>query len=118
MHHARGSWLGVIVCAAVVLLLPVQLWASEGGGGLINLDKSLLVQMVNFVILLLILQRLLYRPLLGKMEERTQAIQRSLEEAQYARAAAARQPADTATRLGSAHAAAGRTRHQARNEAG
>jgi F-type H+-transporting ATPase subunit b len=118
MHHARGSWLGVIVCATVVLLLPVQLWASEGGGGLINLDKSLLVQVVNFVILLLILQRLLYRPLLGKMEERTQAIQRSLQEAQSARAEAARQQEENAARLRQAHAEAASIRDQALKEAG
>lgn len=117
MHHARGSWLGAIVCAAVVLLLPAQLWAAEGGGGLINLDKSLLVQMVNFVILLLILQRLLYRPLLGKMEERTQAIQRSLEEAQSARAEAARQQEENAARLRQAHAEAASIRDQALKEA-
>jgi F-type H+-transporting ATPase subunit b len=118
MHHARGSWLGGMVCAAVVLLLPAQLWAAEGGGGLINLDKSLLVQMVNFVILLLILQRLLYRPLLGKMEERTQAIQRSLEEAQSARAEAARQQEENAARLRQAHAEAASIRDQALKEAG
>lgn len=118
MHHARSAWLGGIVCAAVVLLLPVQLWAAEGGGGLINLDKSLLVQMVNFVILLLILQRLLYRPLLGKMQERTQAIQHSLEEAQSARAEAARQQEENAARLRQAHAEAASIRDQALKEAG
>ncbi len=118
MHQARGSWLGGIVCAAAVLLLPAQLWAAEGGGGLINLDKSLLVQMVNFVILLLILQRLLYRPLLGKMEERTHAIQRSLEEAQAARAEAARQQEENAGRLRQAHAEAASIRDQALKEAG
>jgi F-type H+-transporting ATPase subunit b len=118
MHHASGLWLGGIVCAAVVLLLPAQLWAAEGGGGLINLDKSLLVQVVNFVILLLILQRLLYRPLLGKMEERTQAIQRSLEEAQSARAEAARQQEENTARLRQAHAEAASIRDQALKEAG
>ena len=118
MHHARGSWLDAIVCAALVALLPGQLWAAEGGGGLINLDKSLLVQMVNFLILLLILWRLLYRPLLAKMQERTLAIQRSLEEAQAARAEAARQQEENAERLRQAYAEAAGIREQALKEAG
>jgi F-type H+-transporting ATPase subunit b len=118
MYHARGSWLGAIVCAALVALLPGQLWAAEEGGGLISLDKSLLVQMVNFLILLLILWRLLYRPLLAKMQERTLAIQRSLEEAQAARAEAARQQEENAERLRQAYAEAASIREQALKEAG
>src|SRR5437667_301843 len=73
---------------SVMLFAPALVWAaSEGGhegGGLISLDKSLIVQGINFVILLFILQRLLYRPFLAKMAERTQAIQKSLDEAQAA----------------------------------
>jgi F-type H+-transporting ATPase subunit b len=117
MYDARGSWLGAAVCAALVALLPGQLWAAEGGGGLINLDKSLLVQLVNFLILLLILWRLLYRPLLAKMQERTLAIQRSLEEAQAARAEAARQQEENAERLRQAYAEAASIREQALKEA-
>src|SRR5882762_3940750 len=79
-----------IVCVVALLLAGWALqgtgaaWAAEGGheGGLINLDKSLIVQVVNFLILLLILQRLLYKPLLAKLQERTAAIQKALEEAQ------------------------------------
>jgi F-type H+-transporting ATPase subunit b len=92
--------------------------ASEHGGGLISLDKSLIVQAVNFVILLLILQRLLYKPFLAKMEERTGAIKRSLEEAQAARAEAAHQAEENATRLRQAHAEAAAIREQALKEAG
>jgi hypothetical protein len=39
---------------------------------------------VNFLVLLFILWKLLYKPLVAKMEERTQAIKKSLEEAQAA----------------------------------
>jgi len=64
---------------ALALVGPAAVWAaSEGGhegGGLISLDKSLIVQMINFLILLFILQRLLYKPFLTKMGERTAAIQ-------------------------------------------
>src|SRR5881628_2417037 len=78
------------VVVLVVLFVPTLVWAApEAGheGGLISLDKSLIVQGINFLILLLILQRLLYRPFLAKMAERTQAIQKSLDEAQAEAAA-------------------------------
>ena len=121
LHDLKG--IVVLVCLAVALALvgPAAVWAaSEGGhesGGLISLDKSLIVQGINFVILLLILQRLLYRPFLAKMAERTQAIQKSLDEAQAARAEATRQQEETETRLRAAHAEAAAIRAQALKEA-
>ena len=107
------------VCALASCLVPAVAWASGGeGGGLISLDKSLIVQGINFLILLLILQRLLYRPFLAKMAERTQAIQKSLDEAQAARAEATRQQEENETRLRAAHAEAAAIRAQALKEAG
>jgi F-type H+-transporting ATPase subunit b len=91
--------------------------AEESGGGLINLDKSLIIQIINFLVLLGILYRLLYRPLLAKMEERTAAIKRSLDEAQKARAEAARQQEENAARLRQAHQEAAVIREQALKEA-
>jgi len=110
----------VLLVLFLVLLAPVAAWAaSEGGheGGLISLDKSLIVQGFNFLILLFILQRLLYKPFLAKMEERTQAIQKSLDAAQAARAEAARQHEENETRLRAAHAEAAAIRAQALKEA-
>ena len=106
---------------SVMLFAPALVWAaSEGGhegGGLISLDKSLIVQGINFVILLFILQRLLYRPFLAKMAERTQAIQKSLDEAHAARAQATRQQEENEARLRAAHAEAAAIRAQALKEA-
>jgi F-type H+-transporting ATPase subunit b len=113
----------VFVCLVVGLALvgPAAVWAaSEGGhesGGLISLDKSLIVQAINFLILLFILQRLLYKPFLAKMAERTAAIQKSLDEAQAARAEATRQQEENETRLRAAHAEAAAIRAQAMKEA-
>jgi F-type H+-transporting ATPase subunit b len=121
LHDLKG--IVVLVCLAVALVLigPAAVWAaSEGGhesGGLISLDKSLIVQAINFLILLFILKRLLYKPFLAKMEERTQAIQKSLDEAQAARAQAARQQEENETRLRAAHAEAAAIRAQAMKEA-
>jgi F-type H+-transporting ATPase subunit b len=122
----RGSdWRGWLACTFVSLLLvlpAVALAASGGeehggGGGLISVDKSLIVQVVNFLILLFILQRLLYKPLLAKMEERTSTIQKALDEAKAARAEAARQQEENEARLRAAYAEAAAVREQALKEA-
>jgi F-type H+-transporting ATPase subunit b len=122
--HLRGSdWRGRLLCAVIALLLglPAAVLAAESGGdhggGLINVDKSLIIQFVNFFILLFILQRLLYKPFLAKMAERTAAIKSSLEEAQAVRAEAARQQEENEARLRTAHAEAAAIREQALREA-
>ena len=117
------DWIATVarlVIIILVLLAPGLAWAaSEAGheGGLISLDKSLIVQGINFLILLFILQRLLYRPFLAKMEERTQAIQKALDEAQAARAEAARQQEENEARLRAAYAEAAAIRAQALKDA-
>ena len=119
MDHGR-RWIVVLVCAAVLVGAPGLLWAADehGGGGLINIDKSLIIQAINFVILLIVLHRFLYKPLLAKMEERSGAIKKSLDEAQAARAEAARQQEENAGRLRAAYAEAAAIREQALKEAG
>jgi F-type H+-transporting ATPase subunit b len=118
MLQRRRVWLGSAVCALSLLLAPGLALAAEGGGGLISVDWSLLVQMVNFLFLLAILYRFLYKPLLAKMEERTAAIKRSLEAAEAARAEAARQQEENAARLRAAYAEAQAIRTAALKEAG
>jgi F-type H+-transporting ATPase subunit b len=110
-----------ILAIAVLLLgaLPGAVLANEGGGegGFINLDKTLIIQAVNFGLLLLVLWRFLYRPLLAKMEERTQAIKKSLEEAQAARAEAQREREEHAAKIQAAYAEAQAIRAAALKEA-
>ena len=125
MHQRRRNRLGTVLCALVVtLVVPIAALAAEGGGeghgggGMISVDASLFVQLVNFLILLAILSRLLYKPLLAKMEERSAAIKRSLDEAQAARAEAARQQEENAERLRAAYAEAQSIRAAALKEAG
>jgi F-type H+-transporting ATPase subunit b len=114
--HRRACGL---VCALASSFVPAVAWAAGGGegGGLISLDKSLIVQGINFLILLFLLHRLLYRPLLAKMEERTKAIQKSLEEAQQVRAEAQRASDENTARLRAAHGEAAAIREQALKEA-
>lgn len=96
-------------------LLPT--WAFAAEAGFINLDRSLLVQAVNFALLVFILWRLLYRPFVAKMEERTRAIRASLEEAQAARAEAQRQLEEYRAKLEAVHAEAQAIREAALREA-
>src|SRR5262252_304598 len=106
------------IACVLVGLLPALAFASEGGeSGLISLDKSLIIQAVNFIILLILLTRLLYKPLMAKMDERTKAIQRSLDEAQEARAQAQKERDEFAAKIQAANAEAQRIRAEALKEA-
>jgi F-type H+-transporting ATPase subunit b len=98
-----------------MFLLPGTAFAAEGG--LINLDKSLVVQGINFLLLLFILWRFLYRPFIAKMEERTQTIRKALEDAESARAEAQRRAAEHERKLEAAHAEAQAIREAALRQA-
>ncbi len=100
----------------VIGLTPGVAAASEGG--FVNLNWSLLVQAVNFSLLLVILWRFLYRPFLAKLEERSQAIRKSLAEAQAAQAEAERQREEHKKQLQAAYAEAQSIREAALKEAG
>ena len=119
MHQGRRDWIAAGVCAVLLVLTPALVGAAEEphGGGLISLDRSLIIQAINFAILLFLLHRLLYKPLLAKMEERSGAIKKSLDEAQAARTEATRQQEENAGRLKTAYAEAAAIREQALKEA-
>jgi F-type H+-transporting ATPase subunit b len=110
----------VAIACALAGLLPSAAFAAgggEGGGGLVSLDKSLIIQAFNFLVLLVLLTKLLYRPLLAKMDERTQAIQKSLDEAQAARAQAQKERDEFAAKIQAAHAEAQGIRAEALKDA-
>jgi F-type H+-transporting ATPase subunit b len=121
-ERVRG-WCGRIAFVVAILvswpaLALAEEAAHEGGGGLISIDRSLVIQAINFLLLMLVLWRLLYRPFVAKMNERTAAIKKSLEEAQLARAEAQRQQEENAARLREAYAEAQAIREAALKEAG
>jgi F-type H+-transporting ATPase subunit b len=120
-ERVRG-WCGRIAFVVAILvswpaLALAEEAAHEGGGGLISIDRSLVIQAINFLLLMLVLWRLLYRPFVAKMNERTTAIKKSLEEAQLARAEAQRQQEENAARLREAYAEAQAIREAALKEA-
>lgn len=105
----------VALFVASALLSPTTGFAAEGG--MVNLDKSLAIQVINFLLLLVLLYKFLYRPFLAKLGERSAAIKKSLEEAQAARAEAQRQQEEHRARLQAAHAEALAIREAALREA-
>src|SRR3989338_3190147 len=109
------------VLGGIALLLGLvpglALASSGGGGGFINLDRSLLIQIVNFGLLLFFLWKFLYRPFLAKLDERSQAIKKSLLAAQAAQAEAERQREEHRKQLQAAYAEAQSIRDAALKEA-
>jgi F-type H+-transporting ATPase subunit b len=111
--------LGALILGSSVLGLPGMARAAEGGGGsLIEVNWTLGVQLISFLLLLGVLYRLTYRPLVGALEGRSAAIQRQLAEAQAAREEAQRQLATMEERIRAAHADAQTLRERALREAG
>jgi F-type H+-transporting ATPase subunit b len=106
---AGAAWLG----------LPGLAQAAEGGGGsLIEINWTLGVQLISFLLLLAVLYKFLYRPLTEALEGRTAAIQQQLAEAQAAREAAQQERAAMEERIRVAHADAQALRERALREAG
>jgi F-type H+-transporting ATPase subunit b len=104
--------------ALVTWSAPALALAAEGGAGsLIEVNGSLLIQLLNFLILLAVLYKFMYRPLVAALEGRSSAIKQQLAEAQAAREEAQRQLAAMEERIRAAHAEAQATRERALREA-
>ena len=115
----------LIVIAAMflglALLVAFPSLASEGAkgeeqGGIINLNITLLVQMVNFLILIVLLQRFLYKPLTQFLATRADGIKHSLEEAKAAREAAAKAQQEYEARIAATRREAAALRESAVRE--
>jgi F-type H+-transporting ATPase subunit b len=104
---------------ALSLGLPASALAAEaeGGSSLIEINWTLGVQLISFLLLLAVLTKLMYRPLLAALEGRTTAIQQQLAEAQAAREEAQRQLGAMEERIRTAHAEAQALRERALREA-
>jgi F-type H+-transporting ATPase subunit b len=110
---ARALALGaVLACPALAGA------AEEGGSSLIEINWTLGVQLVSFLLLLAALYKLLYRPLLAALEGRSAAIAGQLAEAQAARDAAQQERVAMEERIRAAHAEAQALRERALREAG
>jgi F-type H+-transporting ATPase subunit b len=107
-----------LALGAVLALPALATAAEEGGSSLIEINWTLGVQLVSFLLLLAALYKLLYRPLLAALEGRSAAIAGQLAEAQAARDAAQQERVAMEERIRAAHAEAQALRERALREAG
>ena len=114
VRAATSALVGLAVLMGPGLVLASE---REGGGGLIEINRSLVIQLVNFLLLLAVLYRFLYKPLLGALEGRSAAIKQQLAEAQAAREDAQRQLAAFEAKLRAAQGEAQAVREGAMREA-
>ncbi len=102
-------------------LAPGAALAAEGAvaheqPGIINLNVTVLIQAVNFLILIALLSKFLFKPLTRFLKERADGIERSLTEARAAREAAARAQEEYRTQIQSAQREVAAIREQAQRD--
>jgi len=105
-----------LAALAVTPRLALAAEAAGGEPGIINLNVTLLIQAVNFLILILLLSRFLFRPLTEFLRQRAEGIQRSLQEAAAAREAAARAQEEHRAQIQAAQREAAALREQVQRE--
>lgn len=97
--------LKLILIASVVYLaiwgaLKAVEWTfTEEQGQLVSITANYLVQIVNLLILIYVLNRLLYQPVLNLIEERNQRIQKQIDDAEADRAQARKLAEETQAEL-------------------
>ncbi|HTU03168.1 MAG TPA: F0F1 ATP synthase subunit B [Candidatus Sulfotelmatobacter sp.] len=112
--------LGMWTAALALVFAPRLGLAAEAGHaepGIINLNVTLLIQAINFLILIALLSRFLFRPLTGFVRERAEGIRRSLQEAAAAREAAAHSQEEMRAEMLKMQREAGLLREQAQRDA-
>jgi len=117
----RASFLCGLAAAASTWIMPaLALAAAEGEKhepGIINLDKSMILQVINLLILLVVLKKFLFGPLGDFLAKRAEGIKQSLEEARLAREAAARAHEEYMAQLTATQREAAAMREQVQREA-
>jgi len=83
-----GAFAAVGFWGTPALLLAAE--AEKHEPGIINLDKSMILQVINLLILLFVLRKFLFKPLTQFLAKRAEGIKQSLDEARLAREAAAK----------------------------
>jgi F-type H+-transporting ATPase subunit b len=114
------QWAGAGCLLAALVLAPAGVLAAAEGGheepGIINLNVTIIIQAVNFLILILLLSRFLFTPLKQFMADRVAGIERSLAEAKVAREAAAKAQAEYRAQLQATQREIAALREQAQRE--
>jgi F-type H+-transporting ATPase subunit b len=91
LHWLAGRLVSAWVVGLCLLLPGLALAAGQNEEpGIINLDVTVLIQAINFLILIFLLSRFLFKPLTTFLADRSAGIARSLAEAKAAHDAAAK----------------------------
>ena len=118
-RHARR--VGPISLLFLALLPPGLLKAAEETAkhaepGIVNLNITTLIQVVNFLILIALLSRFLFTPLKKFLAERAEGIEKALAEARLARETAAKAQEEHRAQILAAQREAAALREQAQRE--
>ncbi|HEY7677887.1 MAG TPA: F0F1 ATP synthase subunit B [Candidatus Methylomirabilis sp.] len=115
-----SSWIYRAAAAAAAWVTPGLLFAAAEGEkhepGIINLDKSMLLQVVNLLILLVVLRKFLFKPLVQFLAKRAEGIKQSLDEARLAREAAAKAQEEYRAQVAATQREAAAMREQVQRE--
>ncbi|MDJ0761880.1 MAG: ATP synthase F0 subunit B [Myxococcota bacterium] len=98
-----------------MMAMPVSVIAA--GGSIVDLDATLLIQLVIFLLVFLVLKQFLFRPVIDLIEARRKATQGTRSEATALEEEAGRLSDDVEKRLAEIRAEAGREREQMLEEA-
>ena len=106
--------------AGLVLFLPGIALAAEAAQheepGIINLNVTVLIQAINFLILIFLLSRFLFKPLAKFLADRSAGIEKSLAEAKAAHEAAAKAQAEYQAQMREAQREIAAIREQGQRE--
>jgi F-type H+-transporting ATPase subunit b len=118
-----GRFVRLVGIACLILLawlLPDLALAAEAAKheepGIINLNVTLLIQAVNFLILIALLSKFLFSPLKKFLADRAAGIERALAEAKVAREAAAKSQEEYRAQVLATQREAAAMREQAQRE--
>jgi F-type H+-transporting ATPase subunit b len=112
---------GLISLFLLTALLPAALQAAEEPAkhaepGIVNLNITTLIQVVNFLILIALLSRFLFAPLKKFLAERAEGIEKALAEAKLAREATAKAREEYRAQILATQREAAALREQAQRE--
>jgi len=112
---------GLISLFLLTALLPAALQAAEEPAkhaepGIVNLNTTTLIQVVNFLILIALLSRFLFAPLKKFLAERAEGIEKALAEAKLAREATAKAREEYRAQILATQREAAALREQAQRE--
>jgi F-type H+-transporting ATPase subunit b len=112
---------GLISLFLLAALLPAALQAAEEAAkhaepGIVNLNITTLIQVVNFLILIALLSRFLFAPLKKFLAERAEGIEKALAEAKLAREATAKAREEYRAQIQATQREAAALREQAQRE--